>query len=227
MIVYSLVARGKCVLAEYTQSAGNFPNITRILLGKVNTTEDGKMSYVYDKHVFHYIVEDGLIYLCLADEQSRRRIPFAFLEDIRRKFRAQYGARPHTALAFAMNEEFAPVLQRQQDYYNVDPSSDQLQSVRDQVDATKDIMVANIEKVLERGEKIELLVDKTDRLNQQAFNFDRASRQLQRALYWRKVRMYALLGGLIAALLLTLAASACGGYSFKACRSSGSRSASP
>lgn len=36
-----------------------------------------------------------------------------------------------------------------------------------QVDEVKNIMVENIEKVLERGEKIELLVDKTDDLRYQ------------------------------------------------------------
>lgn len=35
---------------------------------------------VWDAHVFHYIVENGVTYLCMADEQSRRRVPFAFLE---------------------------------------------------------------------------------------------------------------------------------------------------
>ena len=38
-----------------------------------------------------------------------------------------------------------------------------------QVDEVKNIMVDNIEKVLERGEKIELLVDKTDNLRFQVF----------------------------------------------------------
>ena len=36
-----------------------------------------------------------------------------------------------------------------------------------------------IEKVLERGEKIELLVDKTDRLNQTVFKFEKTSKQLK------------------------------------------------
>lgn len=39
-----------------------------------------------------------------------------------------------------------------------------------QVDEVKNIMVNNIEKVLERGEKIELLVDKTDNLRDQVRN---------------------------------------------------------
>jgi hypothetical protein len=33
--------------------------------------QDGKMSIVYDKHVFHYIVEDGIIYLCMADDLEK------------------------------------------------------------------------------------------------------------------------------------------------------------
>lgn len=36
-----------------------------------------------------------------------------------------------------------------------------------QVNEVKDVMVENIEKVLERGERIELLVDKTDDLRSQ------------------------------------------------------------
>jgi len=37
-----------------------------------------------------------------------------------------------------------------------------------QVDEVKHVMTENIEKVLERGERLELLVDKTDNLRTQA-----------------------------------------------------------
>ncbi len=45
-----------------------------------------------------------------------------------------------------------------------------------QIDSVKDVMIENIDRVLERGERIELLVDKTDRLNQQAFKFEKTVR---------------------------------------------------
>lgn len=35
-------------------------------------------------------------------------------------------------------------------------------------------MIENIDRVLERGERIELLVDKTDRLSQQAYKFEKS-----------------------------------------------------
>ena len=84
-IVYALISRRKDVMSEYTASSGNFPVITRVLLGKIPDT-DSKMSYVYDAHVFHYIVDQGITFLCMADESTKRRITFAFLEDIKQFF---------------------------------------------------------------------------------------------------------------------------------------------
>ena len=46
-IFYALVARKQTVLAEYTARSGNFPTVTRVLLGKV-TDADQKLSYIYD-----------------------------------------------------------------------------------------------------------------------------------------------------------------------------------
>lgn len=34
-IVYSVIARGKVVLAEYSAQTGNFPTVTRVLLEKI------------------------------------------------------------------------------------------------------------------------------------------------------------------------------------------------
>ena len=45
---YTLIARGKTVLAEKAMINGNFPTIGRVLLNKVKPT-DTKMSFVYEK----------------------------------------------------------------------------------------------------------------------------------------------------------------------------------
>lgn len=43
-IIYALVARGTCVLAEFTTTSGNFTTVTRRILEKL-PSEDSKMSY--------------------------------------------------------------------------------------------------------------------------------------------------------------------------------------
>ena len=112
-ILYALVARGRVVLAEYTSTSGNFPTVTRMLLNKIPTDLDNKMSYKYDDHVFHYMVSDEITYLCMADLSCKRRIPFGFLSDVSDRFKSTYGDQAKTAIAFAMNEDFSRVLQKQ------------------------------------------------------------------------------------------------------------------
>ena len=90
-ILYALIARENTVLVEFTSTGGNFPTVTRMLLHKINSSEDHKMSYTYDAHVFPYIVEGGITYLCMSDVELRRRLPFAFLADIKSRFQSTYG----------------------------------------------------------------------------------------------------------------------------------------
>jgi vesicle-associated membrane protein 7 len=52
-------------------------------------------------------------------------------------------------------------VQRQKvDYWN-SPEADKLAQIKANVEATKGIMMENLDKLLERGEKIDILVQKT------------------------------------------------------------------
>jgi vesicle-associated membrane protein 7 len=110
-ILYGLIARKKAVLAEYTTSSGNFPTVTRVLLAKIPEV-DSKMSYVYDKYVFHYLVDQGITFLCMSDENLKTRIPFSFLEDIKKQWRERYSTVEQTALAFSLNDSFSPIIKK-------------------------------------------------------------------------------------------------------------------
>ena len=167
------------------------------------------MSYVYDQYVFHYIVENNIIYMCMCDDMNKRRIPFGFLEDIKQRFKATYGERAQTALAFAMSDEFGRTIQKQMDFYN-GPSADTFAEVNSKLDDVKNIMVQNIEMVLERGEKLELLVDKTEKLQAQAFKFQSSSRQLKMAMFWRRVKLTLLIALIVIIIIWIITAIACG-----------------
>ena len=59
LIIYALVARGQNVLAEHTESSGNFTTVTRMLLQKIRDDVDARASYEYDEYVFHYQVSQA------------------------------------------------------------------------------------------------------------------------------------------------------------------------
>lgn len=51
------------------------------------------------------------------------------------------------------------------------------------------IMVDNIEKILERGDRIELLVDKTATMQDSAFHFKKQSKRLRQALWMKNAKL--------------------------------------
>mmetsp|Transcript_19263 Transcript_19263/g.45040 ORF Transcript_19263/g.45040 Transcript_19263/m.45040 type:complete len:219 (-) Transcript_19263:216-872(-) len=216
-LIYALVARESVILAEYTSTSGNFTAVTRRILEKI-PPKDSRMSYVYDRHIFHIMVFDGITFLCMADEEFGRRIPFMFLDDVKSRFNATYGDRGRTALAYAMNEDFSRVLMKQMEYYSSNPNADKLNRVKGDIDEVKSVMVQNIEKVLERGDRIELLVDRTESLNQHAVKFKKQSTQLKRAMWWKNAKLMGVLAVVVGVIIFIVIASACGGLSFPSCK---------
>ncbi|KAF0554955.1 synaptobrevin domain-containing protein [Gigaspora margarita] len=166
-LIYGLVARGSVILAEHTNSSGNFTQVTQAILEKI-PPNNSKSTYVCDRYLFHYICEDGLTYMCMADDSFGRRIPFAFLQDIKERFLTNYSReRINEAPTYDLNE-FSKIISKQMEYFSSNPEAGTLKKVHGEIDQVKDIMVHNVERILERGERIELLVDKTDNPNQRS-----------------------------------------------------------
>lgn len=210
-LIYALVSRGPQVLAEYTAAGltGNFSTVTRVLLKKI-PEGDSKLSYVYDKYIFHYQVSDQLTYLCMTDNNFQRLAAFEFLGEIRDRFLATYGDRGKTAIAFAFNADFQRVLQVQMECFN-ERKNDKVARVQEKVDQVKGLMIQNIDKVLERGERIELLVDRTEVLDQHAFKFKKTATSLKRQMWWKNVKLMLLIGFVVLAVIYVIVAISCGG----------------
>ncbi|TPX47475.1 hypothetical protein SeMB42_g03289 [Synchytrium endobioticum] len=199
-IIYSVVARGPVILAEASTQTGNYVQVVNHILEKVEEGSNNKMTFVYDRYLFHYLHRDNVIYLCLADDTFGRRIPFAFLDEIAKRFEAAYSPeRAQSTIAYGLNE-FSKTIQQQMEYYS-NPSADKIRQVQGEIDVVKDVMVSNIEKVLERGERIDILVDKTDSLNQASFAFKKRSTALRRQMWWKNTRLMIILGIVLAVML--------------------------
>jgi vesicle-associated membrane protein 7 len=148
----------------------------------------------------------------VATAELGRRIPFAFLLEIKRRFLTDYRPESTDFTAFpaygcaAFNNELRGLLNS----YNTAPPSDSLASARKEIDSVRDIMTENIERVLERGERIDLLVDKTDRLGGSARDFRVRSRGLRRQMWWKNMKVMVLLFVVILFLIYLFVGMGCG-----------------
>ncbi|KAJ6816084.1 uncharacterized protein M6B38_417070 [Iris pallida] len=217
-LIYSFVARGTTVLAEYTEFTGNFTSIASQCLQKLPASNN-KFTYNCDGHTFNYLVDEGysrflLTYCVVAVESAGRQVPIAFLERVKEDFNKRYGGgKAATAGANSLNREFGPKLKEQMQYCVDHPEEiSKLSKVKAQVSEVKGVMMENIEKVLDRGEKIELLVDKTENLRSQAQDFRQTGTKMRRKMWLQNMKIKLIVLAIIIALILVIVLSVCHGF---------------
>lgn len=217
-ILFCTVARGTTVLAKYASCAGNFTEVTEQILAKI-PPDNSKLTYSHGSYLFHYICEDRIVYLCITDDDYERAKAFSFLSEIKRKFQMQYGVRAQTALPYAMNSEFSRVMATQMRVStDANKSADKVEQVKGQVDELKGIMVRNIDQIADRGEKLELLVDKTEDLSANAVTFKKTSRNLARSMWWKNVKITIIIAIVIIVVIYFIVSAACGGLDWPCTR---------
>lgn len=212
-LIYSFVARGTVILADYTDFSGNFAGIAAQCLQKLPATNN-KFTYSCDGHTFNYLVVNGFTYCVVAVESVGRQIPIAYLERIKEDFTNRYGGgKAAIAVANSLKKEFGPKLKEQMQYCMDHPEEvSKLAKVKAQVSEVKGVMMENIEKVLDRGEKIELLVDKTENLRSQAQVFRQNGGQIKRKMWWQNMKIKLIVLAILIVLILIIVLSICGGF---------------
>uniref|UniRef100_A0A674CZA4 Vesicle-associated membrane protein 7 n=1 Tax=Salmo trutta TaxID=8032 RepID=A0A674CZA4_SALTR len=186
-ILFAVVARSCTILAKHAWCGGNFLEVTEQILAKI-PSENNKLTYSHGSYLFHYICHDIIIYLCITDDDFERSCAFSFLGEVKKRFQTSYSSRAQTALPYK---------------HHSSPSSDRLTETHMQVDDLKGIMVRNIDLLAQRGEKLELLIDKTENL------FKTTSRNLARAMCMKNLKLTVVVVVVSLVVLYVVVSAAC------------------
>ncbi|KOS20584.1 Vesicle-associated membrane protein 714 [Escovopsis weberi] len=216
-LLYSCVAHKTTILAECTTSAASqTSSLASLILPKIEHTTPQKLTYTHGSHQIHYVSEapsdhpghpaaGGLTFLVIADSSLGRRVPFGFLLEIRKRFLDEfpestdfadmpnYGAGSFNAQLKTLMVEFGTT---------GGGMNDAIGNAKREIDDVRGIMTRNIESLLERGERIDLLVDKTDRLGGSARDFRVRSRGLKRRMWWKNVKLMILIALVLVLIIL-------------------------
>ncbi|KAL9685994.1 hypothetical protein QQ045_023449 [Rhodiola kirilowii] len=193
--IYSFVARGPVILAEHAEKSGTFTGVASECLKKLPTTHT-KFTYNWDGLTFNFLVEGPFTYCVVATDVAKRNLSNALLERVKDDFTKRYaGGKAANAYANSLSKEFGlyslscshlcllltfvdvlilcfmksrPKMKEHMQYFVSHPEEvDQLAKVKAQVAEVKETMIANIDKVVERGGNIEILIVKTENLRSQ------------------------------------------------------------
>lgn len=83
-----------------------------------------------------------------------------------------------------------------------------LTTLRQEIDSTVNVMRSNINKVSERGERLDSLQDKTDNLAVSAQGFRRGANRVRKQMWWKDMKMrMCLIVGIIILLIVIIVPS--------------------
>ncbi|KAF2459172.1 synaptobrevin-domain-containing protein [Lineolata rhizophorae] len=226
-LLYTCIAHHTTILTEHAASASSqTSSLASLILPKISHASPQKLTYTHGQHLIHYIASapsehpphaasaGGLAYLVIAPASLGRRIPFGFLLSAQKAFLAEY---PPESTDFASLPPYGcgafngRLKRLMHDVGGTEGGqSDAIALAQAELAGARDVMTENIERVLERGERIDLLVDKTDRLGGEAREFRVRSRGLRRRMWWKNVKLMVLLVVVIIFLIYLLVGIGCG-----------------
>ena len=135
--------------------------------------------------MIHILIDKGFKFLLISVTDFPNRRAFTYLRDIQQRFLSQFGDRAKTVMTEnSLNKDFRSTLRklmRDYDESHENPIDVDIQDRKEEIERVKGIMIKNIDIVLERSDKLELLYEQSEDLAPSSTDFHIKSQGLLRA----------------------------------------------
>lgn len=206
------------------QLSGTTSDRTKLL---DNNTIDNltKNTYIYDNYMFHILQQysgiNKLIILTMSTLQYNTSVAYKFLHELLELLLKQYEIVDLIQMnAYNIQQLYSHTIDATQSQYNTQygvNGDSKMIHVNTQINDVKSVMIDNIDCLLDRGDKIELLVQKTDMLNDESIKFKKSSKQLKIQYIMKNIRLWVMLAAVLIAVIYIIVAAGCGGPTLPNC----------
>lgn len=130
---------------------------------------NSKLTFKYKDININYLSDNGIVYLVISQDSVSRAVAFKYLLDLQQKFTSVEDS----------DVDFTDTIKDLLETYNTEPPEDQLGRTQNELNQVKDVMIQNMESIIDRGDRIDNLVDRTNEMSSQAFAFRKKSTMLR------------------------------------------------
>ncbi|RHY33476.1 hypothetical protein DYB32_001633 [Aphanomyces invadans] len=174
---------------------------------KQQVTSNSRHTLDCDPNKFHFTMDnDEIVYCAITAADYPIRLAFKLITAVQEEIGGKQAAKVAQAKENGLDcgKSLGVIATMYDDRTKVDKVSE----VMAQVDAVKSTMQDNIQVVLSNTEKMELVEQKSNDLNEQAKVFRNAGKSLARTMWWKNVKMMIAIGLLVVLVIIVLLAMA-------------------
>uniref|UniRef100_G3WIG0 Vesicle-associated membrane protein 7 n=1 Tax=Sarcophilus harrisii TaxID=9305 RepID=G3WIG0_SARHA len=156
-------------------------------------------------YVYHTLFIDGITYLCATDNPLDVTLPTAFLDEVSKNYSEnplmlQEPFPPSNAII----ADFQHVLGKCMMKYNQNQGEFMISALKSQVTDVKNSMSQNIDKMLKREEKLNILIDRTDNLQVATKAFQKTTTKTSKKMWWRNYKIIIIICSIFIIIIIIL-----------------------
>ena len=205
-IIYGLIAQNNKPLCDYSEYKGTFTSICIRTLPKCSN-ERGLLTIQNAYNIF-YRNENGITFLYLCENSFPQEAAIVCLdktiEEFFKNFSTQtdYSNEPQ----YCLNNQFQRKLFEKMQKYNSNSNilDENINELKENLLSMNKQVIESSELVNERGDQIQLIVNKAEKLSQDSHNFADTTKRVKRLEKWRKIKMYIIIAAVCLGIILFL-----------------------
>ncbi|EGE07470.1 transporter SEC22 [Trichophyton equinum CBS 127.97] len=150
---------------------------TKEIVARLNRNSEQQASISSGRYSLHYIIQDDICFLCIAEQSYPRKLAFSYLSDIATEFFNTYS--PTRYLSSSLRPyafvEFDSFIQRTKKSYQDSRASQNIEKLNDELKDVTKVMTKNIEDLLYRGDSLERMGEMSGRLREDSKKYRKAA----------------------------------------------------
>lgn len=142
----------------------DYQSQAKMIFRKLNSQSPDRCTIESGRLMFHYMIDQGVCYLVLAESTFSKKLAFSYLGELRSEFFVQYGNRVASQNRPYAFIEFDTYVQKTRKSYMDSRTRRNLNLVSSELQDVQRIMVSNIDDVMQRGVALSELGNKASDL---------------------------------------------------------------
>jgi vesicle-associated membrane protein 7 len=224
-ILYAVFARQETRLCDFKKPGVDkelfFPitQTTSQILNRLDHTADARRSFKTSTQPelhFHINVTKGLTLLCVdADPEFSKKSAHSFLHEAFATFLAttkDWMTAPPNHFQNTFSRQLEQIAEK---FSN--PANDKVKHIKGQMNQAKEMYMEQINLLIERGEHIDILEDKTKTLADESIVFKDKAKAMKMRFFWKNIKLIVIIVLLALVALFLLIWFGCGVPDFKTC----------
>ncbi|KAK6511555.1 SNAP receptor [Arthrobotrys musiformis] len=185
--------------AQVEENLQQYKEQAKMIFRRLTSNSEPQASIESGPYTLHYLIQDGVSYLCICERSYPRKLAFTYLSDIAAEFTSSYPQREVHSPSVRPYQfvDFDTFMQRTKRTYQDTRATQNLDKLNDDLKDVTRVMTKNIEDLLYRGDSLDKMGDMSSRLKQDSAKYKKAARRINWDLLIRQYAPFGLLGFIV------------------------------